>query len=78
MSMMYKVQLPLTTERNPWSGLDTTIYPLFQDIDKYKQWCKERVGANGWNYYGMYHKNPCVFKFKRAEDLVAFKLVHGL
>ena len=46
-------------------------YPL---IECYKDWCKTHVGPNLWNYYGEYKKIPFQFKFKNAEDLLAFKI----
>lgn len=47
-------------------------------VEKYKTWCKENVGANNWNYYGIYRKTPLRIRFKRSEDLLAFKLTHNL
>lgn len=76
--MKYKVQLPSTTEKRGWSQQPITIYADDKLIDVYKEWCKERVGVNNWNYYGKYRKVPCEFRFKREEDLLAFKLVFGL
>lgn len=78
MGMKYRVQLPHTTEKRGYSQLPITIFPPDGVLEEYKEWCKERVGANGWNYYGKYRKQPCEFRFKRGEDLVAFKLTFGL
>lgn len=78
MSMQYKIQLPSRTEKRGWSQQPITIYVDWKTIESYKEWCKERVGANNWNYYGEHKKVPCEFRFKRREDLVAFKLVFGL
>lgn len=47
-------------------------------LNEYKQWCKEKVGANGWNYFGQYRNIPYEFRFKKAEDLLAFKLTFGV
>lgn len=77
MGMKHKVQLPFTTEIG-WAQQPIVIYTDDKIIEKYKEWCKERVGVNGWNYYGKYRKKPCEFRFKREEDLLAFRLVHGL
>jgi hypothetical protein len=78
MGMKHKIQLPSTIEKRGWSQQPITIYPPDGILEEYKEWCKERVGANGWNYYGKYRKRPCEFRFKREEDLLAFRLVHGL
>lgn len=78
MSMMYRIQLPITyTKRHLWNAPyheDSPIYPSVAEIEVYKKWCKNMIGPNGWNYYGMYREVPCEFRFKKAEDLVAFKL----
>ena len=78
MSMQYRIQLPSRTEKRGYSQLPITIFPPDGILEEYKEWCKERVGVNGWNYYGKYRRIPCEFRFKRGEDLVAFKLVFGL
>jgi hypothetical protein len=80
MGMKYSVQLPTTEVPNPnyYRGGMITVFATDKEVEAYKEWCKERVGANEWNYYGKYRKKPCEFRFKREEDLLAFKLVHGL
>jgi hypothetical protein len=78
MSMQYRIQLPITREKRGWSQQYITIYPPEEQISACKEWCRLMVGTNGWNYYGKYKKVPCEFRFKRGEDLVAFKLVFGL
>lgn len=47
-------------------------------LTKYKSWCKENVGKDNWNYYGVHQKTPYIFRFKREEDLLAFRLVFGI
>lgn len=78
MAMMHRVQLKITTEKRGWSQQPVIIFLPDGVLEEYKEWCKERVGANGWNYYGKYRKIPCEFRFKHGEDLVAFKLTFGL
>lgn len=79
MSMRHRVQLPIKKERHPWvPGTYTHVYPSAERINRCKEWCKIVIGSNNWNYYGVYRKVPCEFRFKREEDLVAFKLVFGL
>lgn len=78
MSMQYRIQLPITREKRGWSQEYITIYPPPTKIDECKEWCKATVGINGWNYYGIYRKIPCEFRFKRGEDAVAFRLRFGL
>ncbi|HEY6436120.1 MAG TPA: hypothetical protein VIY47_05995 [Ignavibacteriaceae bacterium] len=77
--MQYKIRL---IPRYKISGLGTKVWPpIYPDqklIDELKRWCKETIGTNGWNYYGMYRKIPFEFRFKRSEDLLAFKLTFGL
>jgi hypothetical protein len=80
--MMYRVQVPNNLDeyrgsRRPYHTV-VKLYPEQALLNHYSQWCKERVGANGWNYYGMYQKVPYEFRFKREEDLLAFKLTFGL
>lgn len=58
---------------NYWSGNTRTEYDP-RKLREYKNWCKEFVGANNWNYYGPYKKTPCEFRFKKPEDALAFKL----
>ena len=80
MSMKYRIAFPLVYTKNAWSGKDE--YPIVSPdqakIKTCKQWCKDRVGTNGWNYYGQYRKIPYEFRFKNAEDFLAFKLTFGL
>lgn len=78
MSLRFRVQLPNVQEKRGWSQQVITIFKSDQEIEVYKEWCKERIGANGWNYYGKHKVVPCEFRFKREEDLLAFKLVFGL
>lgn len=47
-------------------------------LTQYRTWCRERIGANGWAYYGQYRKIPFEFRFRREEDLLAFRLAHGV
>lgn len=79
MSMRNKIALGVKWTKNTWSNADQwpPVWPTHADLEKYKGWCKENVGANGWNYYGYYRKIPCEFRFKRSEDLLAFKLTFG-
>jgi hypothetical protein len=56
----------------------TVIKPDWKEIEVYKNWCKEHVGANNWNYYGEYRTIQYEFRFKNSEDLLAFKLRFGL
>jgi hypothetical protein len=78
MSMKYKVQLPIKhIEKYSWSSGSKILIPDFPpdaEIEKYKQWCKEKIGTNKWNYYGKYRKVPCEFRFKDPADATAFKL----
>jgi hypothetical protein len=78
--MTYKVWLKVEWTKNSWTGKDQMpiITPSVAEIEKLKDWCREKVGANGWNYYGYYRIKPCEFRFKRSEDLLAFKLTFGL
>lgn len=80
MSMTYRVALKPKYTKNYWSGQAQwpPYWPEQNYIDNLKAWCKERVGQNGWNYYGMYRKVPYEFRFKRKEDLLAFKMTFGL
>jgi len=78
MSMQFKIQIPIRKEKRGWSQMETIVFPDPTYINMLKQWCKECVGVNGWNYFGQYRKVPYEFRFKRSEDLLAFKLAHGL
>lgn len=60
-----------------YSHWPVLIWPPNKDVDEYKVWCKEHIGTNGWNYYGQYRKIPFEFRFKRSEDLLAFRLTFG-
>jgi len=53
------------------------LSPTYVEVDRYKEWCKENVGANGWQYYGEYKKTPYEFRFRHSEDLLAFRLTFG-
>ena len=77
--MRYRIQLPVKRERHAWvPGTYIDVYPPEEQINRCKEWCKTVIGNNRWNYYGVFKKVPCEFRFKREEDLVAFKLVFGL
>ncbi len=79
--MRYKIQLPISyKEEYAYSGkkMLLTEFPPDAQIEKYKQWCREKIGTNKWNYYGKYRKVPCEFRFKDAGDAVAFRLTFGL
>lgn len=80
MGMKHKVWLRVEWTKNSYNGkdVDPLISPNLDEVEKLKQWCRENVGANGWNYYGLNRLNPCEFRFKRSEDLLAFKLRFGL
>lgn len=84
MGMMHRIALGVvfTQTTNYYSNITTSAWPPISptqaQLDIYKDWCKENVGTNGWNYYGIYRKVPCEFRFKRSEDLLAFKLKFGL
>jgi len=54
------------------------LWPTDKDILDYKTWCKQHVGANNWNYYGQYQDPPYEFRFKRSEDLLAFRIRFGV
>jgi hypothetical protein len=62
-----------TGDKDTWPTLCSTPVQLEEYID----WCKKNVDANEWNCYGYYRKLPCEFRFKRSEDLLAFKLTFG-
>ena len=70
--MKYRIQL-----RCGHAGLPRITHPTVQIVNTCKDWCKETLGTGGWNYYGMYRKIPFEFRFKRAEDMLAFKLIFG-
>ena len=81
MSMRHKIIIPITYQLNPngWAQQKwVPIYPEQKYIDSLKAWCREYIGVNQWNYFGQYRKVPFEFRFKRSEDLLAFKLTHGL
>lgn len=77
----YRFQLPYTiTEITHWTGTTYNKKDCCVDwkvIEDYKKWCKENVGPNRWNYYGVYKRVPWVFIFKTPEDLLAFRLTFG-
>lgn len=77
--MKYKLHLPIKWTKNAWSGLDQwpMVSPIIEDLEKYKVWCKENVGVNNWNFYGMYRKIPCELRFRYQVDLLAFMLTFG-
>ena len=79
MSLTYRVVLPVKWTKNTWNDTDMwpPVWPTQAMLDELKDWCKTNIGTNGWNYYGYYRKVPCEFRFKRPEDLVAFKLRFG-
>ncbi len=79
MSLTYRVALPVKWTKNSWTNKDEwpPVWPTVQQLEDLKNWCKKNVGVNGWNYYGYYRQVPCEFRFKRPEDLLAFKLTFG-
>jgi hypothetical protein len=78
MSLVHRIQLPLKYEKYGWNQIERMVPYEQSYIDDLKEWCRVRIGDNKWNYYGMYRKVPYEFRFKRSEDLLAFKLTHGL
>lgn len=62
----------------PFGNGRTVSVVSYTKIDRYKEWCNRFVGANNWNYYGVYQKTPCVFKFRYPEDLLAFKITFDI
>ena len=79
MSMKYRIQLKYSPAEMIKIALAAlyAIHPTVQIANTCREWCKETIGTNGWNYYGMYRKIPYEFRFKREEDLLAFKLRFG-
>jgi hypothetical protein len=79
MSLQNRIALNVKWSKNSWTDKDQwpPVWPSQAHIDEYKTWCKSNIGTNGWNYYGYYRKIPCEFRFKRSEDLLAFKLTFG-
>lgn len=79
MSLRHRVVLPVKWSKHPWTYQDQwpPIWPTPDQLEELKTWCKTNIGPNGWNYYGYYRKVPCEFRFKRPEDLLAFKLTFG-
>jgi hypothetical protein len=77
---MFNIQIPIVWPTNIWNGLLgwPQTSPAYTEISQMKHWCNERVGHNNWNYYGIHKKTPCMFKFKKEEDLLAFKLRFNL
>ena len=73
---MFTVQIPIAWTMSCWDGSSRWphVSPTDSKISQMKHWCNERVGHNNWNYYGIHKKTPCSFKFKKEEDLLAFKL----
>lgn len=55
-------------------------------LAEYMEWCTSTLGKPGktrgkvWTYYGLNGVDKVVheFKFKHAEDAIAFKLTHGI
>lgn len=83
MSMTYKINLPVEFEqRYNWLSNKTENWgiPICKrhDLQSMHNWCRERLGTNRWNYYGKYRKIPFEFRFKSAEDFLAFKMTFGL
>ncbi len=72
MSSPYCINIPMCSYE------DWNLGGAWRRIELYKDWCKECVGANNWNYYGFEKKTPCKFRFKNEGDLLAFKLRFGL
>jgi hypothetical protein len=60
-------------------GWDYTVSTAnYRIAEVYKNWCKENVGPNRWNFYGEWKKIPFEFKFIEEQDLLAFKLKFNL
>ena len=80
MTAPHRINLPITWSTNYYSGAKTwpILYPTQEVIDPMKQWCQEVLGPNEWNYYGHAHEVPFQFRFKREEDLLAFRLWFGV
>lgn len=80
MSLTHRITLPTRYGQNWWTGKDVwpAVEPTQAQLDECKDWCRKNIGTNGWNYYGQYRKIPFEFRFKRTEDLLAFKLKFGL
>lgn len=60
------------------SNWDFLISYDYKYIGQCKRWCKEKVGANNWNYFGEFRKVPFEFRFRRAEDALAFRISFGI
>ena len=77
---MFSIILTPVYNHNTYSGkrLWPPVYPSYEYQYTLKEWCKENVGPNNWNYYGEYKKVPYEFRFKESADLLAFKLKFGL
>lgn len=78
--MKYRIQvghlLPVAdanyiTTPMPWREEQTQRFKILTSM---KEWCKEYIGSNGWNYYGAYRQIPYEFRFKDEADMLAFKL----
>ena len=78
--MMYEIKLEdyLVYDKSQPFSTYQWLEVRFDRQEEIKEWCKECVGANNWNYYGLEKKTPCVLRFKRQEDLLAFKLRFNL
>lgn len=78
MSMTYRYNLKPVFTKDSYGNMKwDPDWPTQKDVNAIKEWCKVHVGANGWNYFGQYRKIPFEFRFKRGEDMLAFKLTFG-
>jgi len=77
---MNSINIPMVLPLSPWYNGPgwPPITPTYDEIEMYKDWCKEFVGVDRWNYYGIHKKTPCEFRFKDPKDLLAFRLRFGL
>lgn len=80
MSMMFRVSVAkhIITDDLPVWIQHTSDTINDERLNAYRQWCKKNIGKNGWNYFGRYRKVPCEFRFRREEDLLAFRLTFGV
>ena len=76
MTAPYRIQVSLI-EDNTWPFY-MARHEMHLKVKEYKDWCAVNVGANNWNYYGYEKKRPFEFRFKKQEDLLAFRLRFGI
>jgi hypothetical protein len=79
MSLDHRIVLKAVLPTDMWGRTIAwpVVSPSPREIDAYMKWCKEKVGADNWQYYGEYKKIPFEFRFRRSEDLLAFRLTFG-